>query len=88
MGQSEGVVKLVADAESDVLLGAHLIGPDVSELLGEVTLAIEMGATAEDVALTVHTHPTLPETIMEAAEAVHKLAIHVAPVRTREEAPE
>jgi dihydrolipoamide dehydrogenase len=79
MQESDGLVKLVTDAETDALLGAHLIGPDVSDLLAEAVLAIEMGATAEDLALTVHTHPTLPETLMEAAEAVRGLAIHIAP---------
>lgn len=82
MHESEGLIKLVADADTDLLLGAHMIGPDVSELLAEAVLAIEMGATAEDLALTVHTHPTLPETLMEAAEAVHALAIHIAPKRS------
>jgi dihydrolipoamide dehydrogenase len=72
-----GFVKLVAHAETDVLLGAHVIGAHASELLGELTLAIEMGATAEDIALTVHAHPTLSEGWMEAAEAVHQLAVHI-----------
>jgi dihydrolipoamide dehydrogenase len=49
----------------------------VSELIAEATLAIEMGATSQDLALTVHAHPTLPESLMEAAEAVHNQAIHV-----------
>jgi dihydrolipoamide dehydrogenase len=81
MNAPEGLVKLVSDAETDRLLGAHMIGPEVAELLGEVTLAIEMGATADDIALTVHTHPTLPETLMEAAEAIHGMAIHTLPTR-------
>ncbi len=81
MNAPEGLVKLVSDAETDRLLGAHMIGPEVAELLGEATLAIEMGATADDMALTVHTHPTLPETLMEAAEAIHGLAIHTMPTR-------
>jgi dihydrolipoamide dehydrogenase len=77
MDAPEGFVKIVSDAETDVVLGVHMIGPDVSELISEATLAIEMGATSEDLALTVHTHPTLPETLMEAAEAVHGMAIHI-----------
>jgi dihydrolipoamide dehydrogenase len=81
MSAGEGLVKLVSDADTGVLLGAHLIGPDVSELLAEATLAIEMGAQAEDIALTVHAHPTLPETMMEAAEAIENLAIHIAPMK-------
>ncbi|MEB3286866.1 MAG: dihydrolipoyl dehydrogenase [Vampirovibrionales bacterium] len=77
MNQPEGFVKVIADAKTDVVLGVHMIGPDVAELIAEAALAIELGATAEDLALTVHTHPTLPESLMEAAEAVHQKAIHI-----------
>jgi dihydrolipoamide dehydrogenase len=63
--------KVVADAKTDKLLGVHMIGPEVTELIAEAGLAIEMGATLEDLALTIHAHPTLPEAIMEAAESVH-----------------
>jgi dihydrolipoamide dehydrogenase len=77
MNASEGMVKMISDAKTDLLLGVHMIGPDVSELVAEAALAIEMGATAEDIALTVHTHPTLPETLMEAAEAAHGMAVHI-----------
>jgi len=77
MNESDGMVKMITDAKTDELLGVHMIGPDVSELIAEAALGIEMGATAEDIALTVHTHPTLPETMMEAAEAVQGLAIHI-----------
>ncbi len=76
MRQSDGLAKIVSDAKTDQILGVHLIGPEVSELIGEAALAIEFGATAEDLALTIHTHPTLSETLMEAAEAVHGEAIH------------
>lgn len=77
MNEPDGMVKMVTDAKTDLLLGVHMIGPEVSELIAEAALGIEMGATAEDIALTVHTHPTLPETMMEAAEAVHGLAVHI-----------
>ncbi|HYF76898.1 MAG TPA: dihydrolipoyl dehydrogenase [Symbiobacteriaceae bacterium] len=70
MGEPDGLVKLVANQTTGVLLGAQLIGPEVSELIGELTHAIEMGALVEDVALTPHYHPTLSEGILEAA---HKL---------------
>ena len=53
------------------------MGPEVTELIAEAALAIEMGATAEDVARTIHAHPTLPESMMEAAEAVHGMAVHI-----------
>jgi dihydrolipoamide dehydrogenase len=75
-GEAEGFAKIIADKKSDRILGAHLVGPDVSNLIQEVAVAIEMGATARDLAATVHAHPTLPETIMEAAESVHGMAVH------------
>lgn len=77
MNEADGFVKMVTDAKTDAILGVHMIGPEVSELVAEATLAIEMGATAEDLLLTVHTHPTLPETLMEASEAVHGKAVHI-----------
>jgi dihydrolipoamide dehydrogenase len=73
----EGFVKVIADANTNRVLGVHMIGPEVSELLGEATLAIEMGATVQDLALTIHPHPTLSESLLEAAEAVHHQAIHI-----------
>ena len=76
-GESDGFVKLVSDPESKVLLGAAIVGPEASNLISELALAIEMGATVEDIALTVHPHPTLPEGIMETAEAAIGQAIHV-----------
>jgi dihydrolipoamide dehydrogenase len=54
-----------------------MIGPEVTELVAEAALAIEMGATVNDLAQTIHAHPTLPEAIMEAAEAVHSMAVHI-----------
>ena len=77
MGESRGFVKLIADAHSDLLLGAQIVGPNASELIAELTLAIEFSASAEDIALTVHGHPTLSETVKEAALAVSGSAIHV-----------
>ena len=75
--ETDGFVKIVADAKSDEVLGVHMVGPEVTELIAEAALAIEMGATAEDLARTIHAHPTLPEAMMEAAEAVHGVAVHV-----------
>ena len=75
--ETDGFVKVVADAETDELLGVHMVGPEVTELIAEAALAIEMGATAEDLARTIHAHPTLPEALMEAAEAVHGMAVHI-----------
>jgi dihydrolipoamide dehydrogenase len=75
--ETDGFVKIVADAKSDEVLGVHMVGPEVTELVAEAALAIEMGATSEDLARTIHAHPTLPEAVMEAAEAVHGMAVHI-----------
>jgi dihydrolipoyl dehydrogenase len=75
-GHADGLVKIVADAKTDQILGVGIAGPDASDLIAEAALGIELGATSEDLALTVHAHPTLAETMMEAAEAVHGMAIH------------
>jgi len=75
-GHTEGFVRLVADEETGFVLGGQIVGPEASELVAEVALAIEMGATLEDVAATVHTHPTLAEAVMEAAENARGQAIH------------
>src|SRR6267143_1540736 len=76
-GEYEGFVKLLADPSSNVLLGATIIGPDASDLISELSLGIEMGATIADIALTINPHATLPEAIMESAEAALGEAIHV-----------
>jgi dihydrolipoamide dehydrogenase len=75
-GESDGFVKIVADDEQGYVLGAQIVGPEASELIAELGLAIELGATLEDVASTVHTHPTLSEAVMEAAENALGHAIH------------
>ena len=75
--ETDGFVKVVADAKTDEVLGVHMVGPEVTELIAEAALAIEMGATTEDLARTIHAHPTLPEAVMEAAEAVHTMAVHI-----------
>src|SRR4029078_9004998 len=67
---TEGFVKILADAKTDEILGVHMVGPEVTELIAEATLAIEMGATAEDLARTIHAHPAVPEAMVEAAEGV------------------
>jgi dihydrolipoamide dehydrogenase len=77
IGETEGFVKVVTDEETNQLLGLHIVGYDASSLISEGALAIEMGATAEDIALTIHPHPTIPEAIMEAAEASFGKAIHI-----------
>lgn len=75
--ETDGFVKIIADAKTNVVLGVHIVGPEASNLISEAALAIEMGARVEDIALTIHPHPTLGETMMEAAEATLGHAIHV-----------
>ncbi|MBX0322336.1 dihydrolipoyl dehydrogenase [Halomicroarcula sp. F13] len=76
LDEKEGFVRVVADADTEFLLGAQIVGPEASELIAEVGLGIEMGARLEDVAGTVHTHPTLSEAVHEAAKAARGEAIH------------
>ncbi|MBK9323907.1 MAG: dihydrolipoyl dehydrogenase [Bdellovibrionaceae bacterium] len=77
MMETDGFVKMIADAKTHVILGIHIVGPEASNLISEAALAIEMGARIEDIALTIHPHPTLGETMMEAAEATLGHAIHI-----------
>jgi dihydrolipoamide dehydrogenase len=70
-------VTVIAAVKTDEVLGVHMVGPEVTELIAEAALAIELGATAEDLARTIHAHPTLPEAVMEASEAVHGMAVHI-----------
>ncbi|ELY50954.1 dihydrolipoyl dehydrogenase [Natronolimnohabitans innermongolicus] len=76
MGETDGFVRLVADDETGFVLGGQIVAPEASELIAEVGLAVEMGATLEDLAGTVHAHPTLSEAVMEAAENAREEAIH------------
>ena len=73
---AEGFVKILADEKTDKVLGAHLIGPHVGELIAEIGVAMEFGASSEDIARTCHAHPTFSEAIKEAALSVDKRAIH------------
>ncbi|MSP06841.1 MAG: dihydrolipoyl dehydrogenase, partial [Candidatus Fonsibacter sp.] len=74
--EGDGFVKILSDEKTDRILGVHMIGPDVGNMIGEMVLAMEFGASAEDIARTCHAHPTLAEAIKEAALAVDKRAIH------------
>ncbi|MFK5997865.1 MAG: dihydrolipoyl dehydrogenase [Rhodobacterales bacterium] len=74
--QGEGFVKILADAKTDKILGCHLIGPSAGELIHEICVAMEFGASAEDIALTCHAHPTFSEAVREAALACGDGAIH------------
>src|SRR5437762_270047 len=77
LGQTEGFAKVIADAGSGKLLGAHIIGPRATDLIAEATLAIQNGLTLEQLDLTIHAHPTLPESLLESALAAQGRAIHI-----------
>jgi dihydrolipoamide dehydrogenase len=77
LGATEGRVKILADAETDRVLGVHVIGPRAGDLIAEAVAAIEFGASAEDIARTSHAHPTLAEVVKEAALAVDGRALHI-----------
>jgi dihydrolipoamide dehydrogenase len=75
--EPDGFVKMIGDGKTGRVLGVHIVGVEASNLISEAALAIEMGASVEDIALTVHPHPTVPETMMEAADATLGHAIHI-----------
>ncbi|PCI36644.1 MAG: hypothetical protein COB53_08850 [Elusimicrobia bacterium] len=77
LNRTDGMTKLIIDPESEQILGVGIVGPGAGEMIAEGTLAIEMGARASDVALTIHAHPTLSETFMEAAEAFLGHSTHI-----------
>ncbi len=77
MGEAIGSVKVIGDKKTDRLLGVHILAPHASDMIGEATVAIEFGASVEDVARSYHAHPTLPEAIKEAAMAADGHAIHI-----------
>jgi dihydrolipoamide dehydrogenase len=77
LGDTDGKVKILADAETDRVLGVHIIGPRAGDLIAEAAVAIEFGASAEDIARSSHAHPTLAEAVKEAALAVANRAIHI-----------
>jgi dihydrolipoamide dehydrogenase len=76
-GYTEGFVKILSDAKTDRILGAHIIGPDAGTLIHEIVIAMEFGASAEDLARSFHAHPTLNEAVKEAALAIEGRAIHI-----------
>ena len=77
MGRPEGLTKVIADAQTSRVLGVGIVGEHAGDLIAEAVLAMEMGAEAEDLALTIHPHPSTSETVMEAAESVLGTAIHM-----------
>lgn len=83
MDRIDGLTKLIVDPVSERILGVGMTGPGAGELIAEATLALEMGATAKDLANTIHPHPTLSETLMEAAEVFYGHATHALPGQSR-----
>jgi dihydrolipoamide dehydrogenase len=77
VGRNDGLTKVLVDPQSDQILGVGLVGAGAGELIAEAVVAIEMGATAKDLAMCIHAHPTLSETISEAAETLHGLSSHI-----------
>jgi dihydrolipoamide dehydrogenase len=77
MGEIAGLLKVVADYDSDKVLGAHIIGPHASDIIHEAALAVRKELTVKDIADTIHAHPTLSEGLKEAAEDVHGEAVHM-----------
>ena len=77
MNATEGFVKILADAKTDRVLGCHIVGPEAGTLIAEIALAMEFGASSEDIARTCHAHPTLNEAVKEAALAVEGRPIHI-----------
>ena len=77
VGDTGGFVKIVAERRYDEVLGVHIVGPKATELIAEATLGIAMETTVEEIAHTIHAHPTLSEAMLEAAHGVYGEAIHI-----------
>lgn len=77
LGEEEGFVKIVSEKKYDEILGVHIIGPHATELIAEACVAMQLESTAEELGRTMHAHPTVSEAVMEAAEGVHGIAIHI-----------
>jgi dihydrolipoamide dehydrogenase len=77
IGEEEGFVKIVGEEKYDEILGVHIIGPHATELIAEACVAMQLESTAEELGRTMHAHPTVSEAVMEAAEGVHGVAIHI-----------
>ena len=77
LGEEEGFVKIISETKYDELLGVHIIGPHATELIAEACVAMQLESTAEELGRTMHAHPTISESVMEAAEGIHGLTIHI-----------
>ena len=83
LNRADGLTKLITHKGTGRVVGVGIVGPQAGELISESVLAIEMGATAEDIAFSIHPHPTLTETIMEAAEGIYGASTHIMKRRPR-----
>jgi dihydrolipoamide dehydrogenase len=79
LGEMEGLVKIIAHAQTDQILGAHIIGPHAADMIHELALAMRGGLPSRVIMETIHAHPTLSEAILEVAQALHGQAIHLPP---------
>ena len=79
LGELEGLVKIIVHAQTDQILGAHIIGPHAADLIHEIALAMRTGLTSRAITETIHAHPTLSEAVLEATQALHGQAIHIPP---------
>ena len=77
LGRSDGLTKVIVDTETERILGVGIVGPGAGELIAEATLAIEMASSVKDLGLTIHAHPTLSETVMEAADVFFGHSTHI-----------
>ncbi len=83
LGSTDGMVKIVGDSATDEILGVHILGPEAGELIAVAALAMSMEATVEEIVHTIHTHPTLSEALLEAAEDYYGMGIHTRPTRKK-----
>ncbi len=83
IGETEGMVKIIGDAATDEIIGVHIMGPEAGELIATAALAMSMEATVEEITHTVHTHPTLSEALLEAAEDYYGMGIHTRPAKRK-----
>ncbi len=79
LGELEGLVKIIAHAQTDQILGAHIIGPHAADMIHEIALALRSGLPSRAIMETIHAHPTLSEALLEVAQALHGQAIHMPP---------
>ncbi len=83
LGSTDGMIKIIGDAATDEILGVHILGPEAGEMIATAALAMSMEATVEEIVNTIHTHPTLSEVMLEAAEDYYGMGIHSRPAKIR-----